>query len=189
MNRYAWIWGNIVNEIRKFKRTVQIVWHYTSLNSYTRWRKKRKLCACGTNKERVTDNDGLIWHAVFNACSVCCAIAAVDFLPPAFLKSLWYLLTCSRVYQPLCPCQLSFPWHRWQPSSHTMIWLDSLCQIKEQQPWADRQTGMLQDSLDKYNSPQSRLKCRKRSCSCLCLTTFVQPRIITQVELYACWKC
>lgn len=39
-----------------------------------------------------------------------------------------------------------------------MIWLDTLCQIKEQQPWAACQTGMLQDILDKYyNTPQSRL--------------------------------
>lgn len=182
--------SNIVNEIRKFKRTVQIVWHYTSLNSYTRWWKKRKLCACGNNKKRVTDNDGLIWLAVFNSISLAVCVVRSQQWIFFLLPSQKPLIFTHRVYQPLCPCQLSFPWHRWQPSSHTMIWLDSLCQIKEQQPWADRQTGMLQDSLDKYyNSPQSRLKCRKGSCFCLCLTTFVQPRITTQVELHACWKC
>lgn len=80
-----------------------------------------------------------------------------DLFSQLFLKSHRYLFTtCDCLSTSASLSAVLFLWHQRQPSSHTVIWLDSLCQIKEQQPWAGCQAGMLQDILDKYyNAPQS----------------------------------
>lgn len=116
-----------------------------------------------THKLLPTNNSNiLIQIAIFSPikCKMYCVIDSSGFLFIFFSKASWYLFTSSNCLSTSASlCQLSFPWHQRQPSSHTMICLDSLCQIKEQQPWADCQTGMLQDILDKYyNVPQSRSK-------------------------------